>query len=164
MLKYAEDFKHNPQLRDKVSELRLSVDQEGEEEMLAMVDLDQWYVYLSFCLYVCVCLSDSLLCVCLYVCVCACVCVCVCTYMCGCERHKCISLYLHVFYELQSMMLPQTHKTPSHKAARRTSLAFDNIDTRDMAHTLAYLDFKLFRRISVSLLLYKAYAIVCKES
>ena len=30
------------------------------------------------------------------------------------------------------------------------SLGFDNIDTRDMAYTLAYLDFKLFRRISVS--------------
>ena len=50
-------------------------------------------------------------------------------------------------------MLPQTHKTPSHKAARCTSLAFDNIDTRDMAHTLAYLDFKLFQRISVSIYL-----------
>ena len=40
MLKYAEDFKYNPSLRDKVSELRLSVEQEGEEEMLAMVELD----------------------------------------------------------------------------------------------------------------------------
>ena len=38
-------------------------------------------------------------------------------------------------------MLPQTHKTPSHKSAQRTSLAFDNIDTCNMAHTLAYLDF-----------------------
>ena len=41
MLKYAEDFKHNPSLRDKVSELKLAVEQEGEEEMLAIVDLDQ---------------------------------------------------------------------------------------------------------------------------
>ena len=47
-------------------------------------------------------------------------------------------------------MLPQTHKTPNHKSGRRTSLGFDAMDTRDMAHTLAYLDFKLFRRISVS--------------
>ena len=44
MLKYAEDFKYNPSLRNKVAELRLAVEQEGEEEMLAMVDLDQWYV------------------------------------------------------------------------------------------------------------------------
>ena len=41
MLKYAEDFKYNPSLRNKVNELRLAVEQEGEEEMLAMVDLDQ---------------------------------------------------------------------------------------------------------------------------
>ena len=32
-------------------------------------------------------------------------------------------------------MLPQTHKTPSHKAARHTSLAFDSTDTRDSTHT-----------------------------
>ena len=44
MLKYAEDFKYNPSLRNRVSQLRLAVEQEGEEEMLAMVDLDQWYV------------------------------------------------------------------------------------------------------------------------
>ena len=43
MLKYAEDFKYNPSLRSKVTELRLVVEQDGEEEMLAMVDLDQWY-------------------------------------------------------------------------------------------------------------------------
>ena len=43
MLKYAEDFKYNPSLRNKVSQLRLAVEQEGEEEMLAMMDLDQWY-------------------------------------------------------------------------------------------------------------------------
>ena len=44
MLKCAEDFKYNLSLRNKVAELRLAVEQEGEEEMLAMVDLDQWYV------------------------------------------------------------------------------------------------------------------------
>ena len=43
MLKYPEDFKYNPSLRNKVSQLRQAVEQEGEEEMLAMVDLDQWY-------------------------------------------------------------------------------------------------------------------------
>ena len=155
MLKYAEDFKYNPSLRDKVSELRSSVEQEGEEEMLAMVDLDQWYVYLC----VCVCLP-----VCLSVCVSVCVCVCVCVRERETLMYHCIYIYFVKYSPDVIWMLPQTHKTPSHKAARRTSLAFDNIDTRDMAHTLAYLDFKLFRRISVSLLLYKAYAIVCKES
>ena len=75
MLKYAEDFKYNPQLRDKVSELRLAVEQEGEEEMLAMVDLDQWCV-LSVCVFACVCAYVR-----------ACVRVCVCAYMCECERH-----------------------------------------------------------------------------
>ena len=63
---------------------------------------------------------------------------------------NCIYMYLMNYSPDVIWMLPQTHKTPSHKSARRTSLAFDNIDTRDMAHTLAYLDFKLFRRISVS--------------
>ena len=58
MLRYAEDFKYKPLPRNKVSEMRLAVKQEGEEEMLAMVDLDQW------CVCVCVC-----------VCVRACVCV-----------------------------------------------------------------------------------------
>ena len=62
MLKYAEDFKYNPSLRNKVSELRLAVEQESKEEMLAMVDLDQWCV----CMCVCVC-------VCVRVCVCVCV-------------------------------------------------------------------------------------------
>ena len=42
MLKYAEDFKNNRLLRNKVGELRLVVEHEGEEEMLTMVDLDQW--------------------------------------------------------------------------------------------------------------------------
>ena len=40
----AEDFKYNPSLRNKVSELRLVIEQEGKEEMLAMVDLHQWHV------------------------------------------------------------------------------------------------------------------------
>ena len=44
MLKYAEDFKYNPSLRNKVGELRIVVQQENEEEMLQMVDLDQWWV------------------------------------------------------------------------------------------------------------------------
>ena len=42
MLKYAEDFKYNLSLRNKVGELRVVVEQESEDEMLAMVDLDQW--------------------------------------------------------------------------------------------------------------------------
>ena len=42
MLKYAEDFKYNPSLRNKVGELRFVVQQENEVEMLAMMDLDQW--------------------------------------------------------------------------------------------------------------------------
>ena len=42
MLKYAEDFKYNLSLRNKVGELRIVVQQENEEEMFAMVDLDQW--------------------------------------------------------------------------------------------------------------------------
>ena len=54
MLKYAEDFKYNPSLRNKVSELRLAIEQEGEEEMLAMVGLDQWYVCIMY-LFLVVC-------------------------------------------------------------------------------------------------------------
>ena len=42
MLKYAEDFKYNPSLRNKVGELRIVVQQENEEEILQMGDLDQW--------------------------------------------------------------------------------------------------------------------------
>jgi len=42
MLKYVEDFKYNPSLRNKVGELRIVVQQENEEEMLQMGDLDQW--------------------------------------------------------------------------------------------------------------------------
>ena len=40
MLKCPEDFKYSPSLKDKVGELKLSIEQEGEEEMLAMVDFD----------------------------------------------------------------------------------------------------------------------------
>ena len=50
-----------------------------------------------------------------------------------------------------------TQDSKPQKSARRTSMAFDNIDTRDMAHTLAYLDFKLFRRISVSMYVFSIY-------
>jgi len=44
MLKFAEDFKYNLSLKNKVSKLRLVIEQEGEKEMLSMVDLDQWCV------------------------------------------------------------------------------------------------------------------------
>jgi len=84
-------------------------------------------------------------------CVCVCVCVCVSRQYISDNLSYFIVFINAIHYHSPDViwMLPQTHKTPSHKAARRTSLAFDNIDTRDMAHTLAYLDFKLFRRISV---------------
>ena len=38
----AEDFKYKPSLRNKVNQLWLAVEQEGKE-VLAIVDLDQWY-------------------------------------------------------------------------------------------------------------------------
>ena len=87
MLKYAEDFKYNPSLRSKVSELRLAVKQDGEEEMLAMVDLDQWYG----CLYVVLACVCHCACACMRMCIHAFVRVCVCVLVCVLV-HVCISV------------------------------------------------------------------------
>jgi len=87
--------------------------------------------------------------------------VCACVYVCACFLVSVCCLCICVIYDVS----PPSHlvrgyitsdsqdSQPKVSYCSRILLGFDIIDTRDMAHTLTYLDFELFRRISVRCIL-----------